>query len=53
MRKCFRRSGSQLRSLISENALDENTKDVLELKRLAKSVKDERILAILPIDVTH
>jgi len=50
MRKCFRRSGSQLRSVISENALDGETKEVLELRRLANAAKKERVLAILPIN---
>lgn len=51
MRKCFRRSGSQLRNAISENALDQDTKEILELKRLSSAAKKDRVLAILPLEI--
>ena len=49
MRKCFRRHGSIARANISENLLDEDSREIIELKRLAKTSKDARVMALLPM----
>jgi protease-4 len=49
IRKCFRRHGSLMRTNITESLLDDETRDVLKLQRVAKAAKESRVMAIMPV----
>ncbi len=49
MRKCLRHHGSRVRAAVVADAMDADSREIMEIKRLAKQSQNASVLAILPV----